>query len=207
MRGRDHIGMGAGTTAVAIIAAQAMGVAVSPAEFGLAMVTAAAGSLAPDIDHPFSLAGLTIPATLVSYPTVFLAWGWIAHRVPFLAPLDTSALPAVWSSTAWVFLALGVLLFCLSWAAGLVFRHRGPVHSIAFGLGSTVMVVVVLAFLRAPIWVAGPFAWGWLAHLIADSRTAHGLDYVWWPMGHAPHRAVPARDRAGTPPRNGPPAA
>jgi membrane-bound metal-dependent hydrolase YbcI (DUF457 family) len=183
MRGREHISIGAGSTALVLTVAQMNGAAVDPASMGLAIAVAAAGSLGPDLDHPGSLASLTIPLSLVGYSLVFLATPWIARQHPALVGLDLSGLGQGWHVAAWTALIAGVVLFILSWVLGAAFGHRGPVHSLAFGAAASAVVLIILAVYDAPLWMAAAFAWGWIAHLIADSTTTHGLQHVFWPIG------------------------
>lgn len=182
MTGREHIGIGAGVTFAALTIAQMNGAAIDTTAMALSLAAAAAGSLGPDLDHPNSLASLTIPATLVGYASLFLVSPWVAAQHPALSGLDLSAMGPKWSAAAWTALGAGLVLFTLSWVFGAMFGHRGPVHSVAFGAAATTVVLVVLALFNAPLWMAIPFAWGWVAHLMADSTTAHGLQHVFWPL-------------------------
>ncbi len=149
---------------------------------GLAIAAAAAGSLGPDLDHPGSLASVTIPISLIGYSVLFLVSPWVARQHPVLAVLDLSGLGQQWHTAAWTALVAGVLLLALSWVFGMTFGHRGPVHSLTFGAIASVAVLIVLAVYGAPLWMAAAFAWGWIAHLIADSTTANGLQHVFWPL-------------------------
>ena len=55
---------------------------------------------------------------------------------------------------------LGILLLAASLLFGLLFTHRGPVHSLAFGALATAASAVGLAALGGPLWLVLPFAWG-----------------------------------------------
>jgi membrane-bound metal-dependent hydrolase YbcI (DUF457 family) len=181
LRGREHIAIGVVSTTVVVAAAQFTQSSVDLPALGLAMLAAAAGSLAPDTDHPGSLASVTIPATACVYAVVFL----VARQLDAASssPLKLlSRLGPEWVLAAWLSLAAGLTLFLVSFVLGAVFGHRGPVHSIAFGIAATAAVFVGLAIFRAPLWLAVPFAWGWMAHLLADARTPDGLPSVAWPL-------------------------
>lgn len=183
MRGREHVAVGVASTALLLGMMQSAQGGVDAVAMLPALVAVSVGSLAPDLDHPGSLASLTIPVTLVSYAGMFL----LARRYEIAHP---GALPFGFSTVgpevllaAWVSLAVGITLLLLSFIFGSMFGHRGAVHSIAFGLGATALVLLGLALFKAPLWWAVPFAWGWFAHLMTDAMTPAGLPNILWPMG------------------------
>jgi len=180
--GREHVAIGAGSTFVVLAVAQVNGHPVATTLGVSAVAVAAAGSLGPDLDHPRSLASATIPAALITYSLFFLMSPWVASWHPLLAGLDLSGMGPRWTIAAWMALAAGVTLFLLSWILGAAFGHRGPVHSLGFGAMATAALVVVLVLFRLPLWLALPYAWGWIAHLVADSTTARGLQHAFWPL-------------------------
>lgn len=183
MTGRQHIAIGAGSAALAVGAMQSAGAGIDLGVLVPVVMAAAAGSLGPDLDHPGSLASMSIPITLITCAGTFLlVRGWeLSHPDGF--PTGLTALGSAWVSGAWLALGIGVALIAISIALGRMFGHRGIVHSIAFGLGATALVAVGLLTFGAPIFLAIPFAWGWLAHLMADATTSAGLSKVLWPLG------------------------
>lgn len=182
MTGREHMGIGVGATFAVVTAAQMSGHSIDTATAALALAAAAAGSLGPDLDHPNSLAGASIPAALIVYSGLFLLSPWVASLHPALAGLDLSTLGSPWTAAAWTALVVGLFLFALSWILAATFGHRGPVHSVGFGLAATAMVIILSAVFSAPLWLAIPFAWGWIAHLLADATTPRGLHHAFWPF-------------------------
>lgn len=159
----------------------------------MAMGAAAAGSLAPDLDHPFSKASFGIPTALLSYGGIFLLVAGFQSRSTSPQMLDLSLLGEGYFTAARLAVAVGLILLISSLLFGLLFSHRGPVHSLAFGGGITVAFTVGLAILGAPSWLWAPFAWGWIAHLLADATTPHGVPYLLWPLGTSlPGRHMPA---------------
>ena len=182
MTGREHVQIGAGST---ILAAGAWQQAHGGVNVGvLAALTAAAvlGSLSPDLDHPFSLLSMSIPAALIGYGGGFLAAVAYARAHQPAFDFGLSRLGPEWTSWAWAAVTLGFALLILSFALGGFFGHRGPVHSLAFGAGATVIMLGCLLAFHLSMFLAVPFAWGWVAHLIADSMTPAGLDSVLWPL-------------------------
>lgn len=182
LRGRQHISIGVGTTALAIGVTQVADAGVDVRVMAPSLVAAAIGSLGPDLDHPGSIASMSIPVTLITYGGVFLAArGWEASR-PEALPIVLSAFGAEWVTGAWAAIAVGIGLIAVSMVLGAAFGHRGIVHSVAFGAGVAALVAVALAAVDAPVQLALPFAWGWLAHLLADAVTPAGLGKLLWPL-------------------------
>jgi hypothetical protein len=148
-------------------------------------VVAVAGSLAPDLDHPHSLASFTIPSALLAYGGGFLLLMRISPALPkpqLIGPI-LSALPPVYTEAAWVAVVAGLALLLVAFVLGSMFGHRGLVHSVGFGLIATLVFMCVTLLLGAPAWWALAFAWGWATHLAADATTHDGLPDVLWPMG------------------------
>lgn len=169
--------------------AQATGTAMSTEAILVGAVAAGVGSLAPDIDHPQSLIGRRIPATLV-------ATGVMLLLIPVALQATSGGLfAAVWtelltmssSIVKWGILAVvvGAALLTLSGKTTAGTRHRGPVHSLAVGVVATVAVFIIGALLRCGPWIAPLFAVGWLSHLAADATTPNGLPYLLWPLGNS----------------------
>lgn len=182
MRGREHVLIGAGSVFLVGLGLQASVPSITTTVLLGCTAAAAAGSLAPDLDHPRSLASLSIPATLVVYGGGFLLMPVFTRHIPVLAPLDLSGMPRVYTVAAWLAVLLGVLLFGLSIAAGASFGHRGPVHSLVFGLAGSVGVLTATLVLRGPLWVPLLFAYGWATHLALDATTKMGLPRLLWPF-------------------------
>lgn len=160
-----------------------IGVHIAPTVYGMAAGAAAAGSLAPDLDHPFSKASFGIPTALLGYGGGFLLVAGIQGRSTAPQMFDLSLLGEGYFTAARLAVAVGLILLVSSFLFGLFFSHRGPVHSLAFGVGITVAFTVGLALLGAPLWLWAPFAWGWIAHLLADATTPHGVPHLLWPLG------------------------
>ncbi len=155
---------------------------IGPVSMATAAAVAAAGGLAPDLDHPFSLASFAIPTTLLGYGGGFLAV--LARQKTQEGPqlFSLTALGPSFVTAAWIAVWVGILLLALSLTAGKLFGHRGPVHSIAFGLIATLVVGLGLLVSGAPLWWALAFAWGWASHLAADGTTKMGLPHLLWPL-------------------------
>ncbi|MHB9004461.1 MAG: metal-dependent hydrolase [Coriobacteriia bacterium] len=181
--GRDHVAIAAGSTFLVMLGAQQAGIVVDASAMYGSMAAAAVGSLAPDLDHPGSLASLSIPASLLAYGGVFLLFAWLPERIPSLGVLDLSKLPAPYHQAASLAVGTALALFLLSAVAGATFGHRGPVHSIVFGLIATAAFFVAMLVLHAPLYLGIAFAWGWVTHLVADATTPMGLPSVLWPIG------------------------
>lgn len=149
----------------------------------MAFGAAAAGSLAPDLDHPFSKASFGIPTALLGYGLGFLLVAGIQQRSTSPQFFDLSMLGEGYFAAARLAVAVGLILLVSSFVFGLLFKHRGPVHSLVFGVGITAAFTIGLAMVGAPLWLCAPFALGWVAHLLADATTPHGVPYMLWPLG------------------------
>ncbi len=182
MRGREHVLLGAGSVVMVGLGAQAIGAAIPLSSLAMAAAAAAAGSLAPDLDHPGSLASLGIPATLLAYGACFLLLPLFSKNSMFASAFDGLATDARYTAIAWTAVIVAVLLFGLSIAAGAAFGHRGPVHSLVFGLAGTLGVLSGTLVLSGPLWIPLMFAWGWATHLGADATTKMGLPRLLWPF-------------------------
>ena len=202
MTGRDHLAIGVGTTTPAFGALQMSTGGLNIMAMIPALAAAGVGSLAPDLDHPRSLASMSIPIALIVYSAAFLGYGWYEARHPAQISLGISRMGQGWVTAAWTALAVGIVLVLVSLVLGALFGHRGAVHSIAAGLAATLLVAVGLAIFRAPVWLAIPFAWGWAAHLLADASTPMGLPALMWPIGAvgAPWSGAPVAARVATEP-------
>lgn len=192
MRGQQHMAIAGVSAWAACWGLQQAGMDIAPMSMFTAAAVAAAGGLAPDLDHPFSLASFAIPSTLIAYGGGFLAVAAWQKQQTGPQMFDLSALGPGYFSAAWIAVWVGALLLALSLIAAKVFGHRGAVHSIAFGVLATTVVAIGLLVFRAPLWWALAFAWGWASHLAADATTKMGLPSLLWPLGSKVPIAAPA---------------
>lgn len=174
--------IGALSTGLACWSMRAAGAPIEPATIGLAAAAAVAGSLAPDLDHPFSKASFGIPSALLAYGGGFLLAAFVQGRMHGPQLFRLSMLGPGYFAAARTAVGVGVVLLLLSLAFGAVFEHRGPIHSVAFGGLASVVFLIAAAALGAPVWLVLPFAWGWAAHLIADATTRMGVPRLLWPF-------------------------
>lgn len=187
LEGRAHLGIGVVSAGVVMWMAQSAGAPVSTGTVAAGVVVAGLGSLAPDIDHPKSLIGNRLPASLFASGLVLV----LASFGLKLAASDTGLLAAVWTSLLqWTspMLKWGVLLVALG--VGMLFvslkvtgavQHRGPTHSLAAAGVATVVSFVVCLLLGLGPWIGSLFGLGWFLHLFADATTPTGLPSLLWP--------------------------
>lgn len=188
MRGRDHLLFAAATTYIAIAGIQAATTGVNYASLLLPSAVAVAGSLAPDIDHPYSWASLRIPFTLLTFGTFILLMHWGLGLLPGPQLFDFRPAIAPYLGFAWVLVGIGVGLFALSLAAQTL-GHRSYVHSLGVGAALTLAVLVGLAFSHQSLGLSFAFAWGWLSHLFLDLPGRAGPPHLLWPFDCAPEFA------------------
>lgn len=182
MNGPQHMAVGGVSAGLILWGLRTAGADVGSSVIVTGSVVAAVGALAPDIDHANATIGMRIPVTLIAFGGTLL-----------LLPLMFATMPAAWDaqralgSTAW-FNSMGALLFVpgavlllLSIIAARTSSHRGPTHSFAFAGGSAVVASAAFAGFGIAWWYGLFFAWGWLTHLAADSRTPKGLQSLFWP--------------------------
>jgi membrane-bound metal-dependent hydrolase YbcI (DUF457 family) len=186
-----HALIGVGTASLGVIAAQAAGLPPVPLlALGIGALTAAAGSIATDLDHPKSFISNTIPSRIVRVALAILAVPLFAALATLLTtrdPLGTwtkvSAMLLGISLLRWAVLALGLALglILLSWLLYKSLHHRGPLHSLVFALAVTIAACVAFNAFGQP-WPLGLlFGWGWLWHILADGLTPEGVP-LWWPV-------------------------
>jgi hypothetical protein len=171
------------TTFFACWGMQSAGTPIAPSAMVAYAAAAAVGSLAPDLDHPSSLASLSIPCALLVPSVTLLGVAWYQGQMtgPHMLPssfFGPSMLAGAWAA---IWVAVGLLVSAL--VARSLFGHRGLVHSIGFGAIAATGVAVVLLLNRAPVSWALAFAWGWATHLAADSGSRVGLPDLFWPLG------------------------
>lgn len=182
MRSGAHVGIGVLSTGIVCWGLRQAGAPLDPTDVGLALGAAVVGSLAPDLDHPFSRASFGIPTVLLGYGGGFLLAAFLQSRMSGPQFLPLSALGPAYFKAAWTAVAVAVILLALSLVLGTLFGHRGPVHSIAFGVLASAGVAMAVVTLGAPLWLVVPFAWGWAAHLLADATTPMRVPRLLWPF-------------------------
>jgi hypothetical protein len=127
------------------------------------------GALLPDIDEP--------KATVARLPSVASrvvrdALGRGPLRRALMLPIESLAR------------AVEALTVALAGSVKARLGHRGAVHSLAAGLGLTLLVVLALTVAEAPCaprWVGAAFGLGYLSHLVGDGLTGRGVP-LWWPL-------------------------
>jgi membrane-bound metal-dependent hydrolase YbcI (DUF457 family) len=195
-----HAVIGIGTASLGIVAAEALGAPQAQATtLAVIAVVVVAGSIATDLDHPKSFISYGIPSHVVRVALTVLA---LPLLVALGVLLTTRDVQRAWDQfTAWIFsvtflrwalivLGLSLGLMGLSWVLYKNLHHRGPLHSLVFTAGVT--IVACLAFWtfgsdwRLGLW----FGWGWLWHLLADGLTEAGVPYF-WPWSDERKRILP----------------
>jgi membrane-bound metal-dependent hydrolase YbcI (DUF457 family) len=137
-----------------------------PPVTALGLGLAAAGGLAPDIDHQRAEAAQFCRAA-----------GGVACAVGLAAALS----PARGHPQPWFVLAgAGALVGLLPW---LTRPHgggyRGFVHSL-WGVGAVAALGgAAYGLAHAPLWAVAAFGAGWLSHLVLDALTREGLRLCW----------------------------
>ena len=183
----QHILIGVGAAGLAVLAGRAMGF---PRTDTMTLLTGAgviaAGAIAVDIDHPKSFVSSGLPLDVLDrlLPLVVLV---AVLAAALLAGRDAkdlmSLLQAAWVKLTLTIVGLALALMLASWLIAGTLRHRGPLHSLAFSVGITVVAVGVLLFLVPGFswWWGLGFGWGWLSHILADGLTQYGVP-LWWPL-------------------------
>ncbi len=181
MRGREHVLLGAGSVVMVGLGAQAIGAAIPLSSLGwLPRPRRRVRS------HRISIIPVRLPA--LASPHVAGLWRMLpatplfSKNSMFASAFDGLATDARYTAIAWTAVIVAVLLFGLSIAAGAAFGHRGPVHSLVFGLAGTLGVLSGTLVLSGPLWIPLMFAWGWATHLGADATTKMGLPRLLWPF-------------------------
>jgi len=184
-----HALIGVGTASLGVLAAEALGLPqVAPLVLAAGAVVTAAGSIATDLDHPRSFIANTIPLRVVRWALAILALPALAALGAYLTRRDlggalqqyqAAVLGVAFLRWAAIALALALGLMGLSWLLYKSLHHRGPLHSLVFTAGIT--VVACLAFWGLGFsWAWGLlFGWGWLWHILADGLTDHGVPLLW----------------------------
>lgn len=183
----QHIVIGIGTPGLAVLAGQALG--FPRPETSTLLICAgviAAGAIAVDIDHPHAFVSAALPRIIlrIAAPLIGLAVG-VVVVVPLMSHntdslVEILRMPFVqWAAAIMGFV---VALTLVSRLVARLWGHRGPLHSLAFSVGMTVMAVGVLWLLGAGrFWWGLLFGWGWLSHVLADGLTEQGVP-LWWPL-------------------------
>lgn len=175
MRGKVHavVGLAAGVVLMRASGASSLWLPVA----------GVVGALLPDIDEP--------NATVARLPRI--ACDAVREALEPAASREALALPLRLAGRAGeaVTMALAAAL-----KAGL--GHRGPIHSLAAGLGCT-LVATLVSTLVAASWTAWPagaaFGLGYVGHLVGDALTDRGVP-LWWPVSGARVCLGPPRVRA-----------
>jgi membrane-bound metal-dependent hydrolase YbcI (DUF457 family) len=184
-----HAIIGVGTASLGVLAAEVWGAPRStPILLGAGALITAVGAIATDLDHPRSFISNTIPSRLIRVTLAVLA-------IPILAALGSLLTTRDLHGTITEFTAMILGINFLRWAAvafgaslGLMLlsltlykslHHRGPLHSLVFTAGITIVVCVAFS-LSGVSWTWGLlFGWGWLWHILADGLTDQGVPFLW----------------------------
>jgi membrane-bound metal-dependent hydrolase YbcI (DUF457 family) len=184
-----HALIGVGTASLGVMAAEVLGYpTINPVALGIGAVVAATGAIATDLDHPRSFISHSIPSRVIRLALAILAIPILSALAVLLTTRDAtgtwnqlSALVMGWDILRWSFFAilLALGLIGLSWLLYRSLHHRGPLHSLLFTLGVTLIACAILAVLRKP-WEWGlVFGWGWAWHILADGLTTEGVPLCW----------------------------
>lgn len=195
-----HALIGLGTASLGVLAVEALGAPHVPplALAGGALLTAA-GSVATDLDHPKSFISNTIPSRVVRLSLAVLAIPLLAALGSLVTTRDVSGTvndltAMIWGVhfLRWAALALGASLglMLLSLVLYKNLHHRGPLHSLAFAAGITVVACAAIG-LSGASWTWGLlFGWGWLWHILADGLTDQGVP-LFWPFNDRRRHTLP----------------
>jgi membrane-bound metal-dependent hydrolase YbcI (DUF457 family) len=184
-----HAVIGVGTAALAVLAAESLGVPHSPGvTLGLGALATAAGSIATDLDHPSSFVSNTIPTRFIRVALAVLAIPILAALATLLGTRDMAGTLGTFTALVWgvnflrwAAIALGASLglMILSLLLYKSLHHRGPLHSLLITAGVTLAVCTAFALFGAS-WTWGLFfGWGWLWHILADGLTEQGVPFFW----------------------------
>lgn len=191
-----HIVVAIGTAGLAIVGGQVWGLPkpdLTTLLTGCAVI--AAGAVAVDIDHPRSFISSGLPRDILDrvLPVAVLV---VLFAAMFLTGHDIkglmSFLQASWVKLTLTIVGLALALMLAAWVISGTLRHRGPLHSLAFSIGMTVVAVVVLLYLVPELswWWGFGFGWGWLSHVLADGLTQYGVPF-WWPLSSRRFHVLP----------------
>ncbi len=184
-----HAIIGVGTASLGVLAAESLGAAPTPVlSLGMGALVVAIGSIATDLDHPRSFISNTIPSRLLRIALAVLAIPILAALGTFLTTRDlggtlngfTSLVMGIrflrWTAIA---LAASLGLMVLSLILYKSLHHRGPLHSLIFTAGITLLLAFACGLSGvSPAWGL-VFGWGWLWHILADGLTDHGVPFFW----------------------------
>jgi membrane-bound metal-dependent hydrolase YbcI (DUF457 family) len=196
-----HALIGVGTAGLGVLAVEALGSPpVSPAALGLGALIAAAGAIATDLDHPRSFISHSIPSRILRIALAVLTIPILALLATWLTlpnatgtwNMFTSLLLGV-AALRWALIAvaMSIGLMGLSWLLYKSLHHRGPLHSLLFTLGVTIVACLAVA-VSGQSWAWGLyFGWGWLWHILADGLTKEGVPFF-WPLNDDRQHSLPA---------------
>lgn len=184
-----HALIGVGTASLGVVTAEALGMPAPPlVTLGIGALLISTGSIATDLDHPKSFISNSIPSHVIRIALAVLVIPLLAGLTAMLTAPDPRG---TWTQLAglvfrvnflrWALIALLVAfgLILLSWVLYRSLHHRGPLHSIIFSVGITVILCLVFWWFWIP-WAWGlAFGWGWLWHILADGLTEGGVPFFW----------------------------
>jgi len=190
MNAGQHIIIGVGTAGVGLLAAQAIG--LPQPDIGTMLLGAgivAAGSLAVDIDHPKAFVSRSLPHEILKRALPILSLPVVVGMGMVFTGSDVDAATQF---LRWVFLwdlfklallaaVVAIALMLISRVTVLTLSHRGPLHSLLFAAGMTVLAVITSVSFSQGWWWGICFGWGWTAHILADGLTRMGVP-LWWPL-------------------------
>ncbi|MBN2388155.1 MAG: metal-dependent hydrolase [Anaerolineales bacterium] len=184
-----HAVIGVGTASLGVAAAELLGAPLAvPAAVAFGAVTVILGSIAVDIDHPKSYISNTIPTRVIRLAIAGLS---LPALVAVGVYLTTRDLQGAWTQfTAavfgvailrWMAVAMGaaLALMGLSWVLCRSLHHRGPLHSLVFTAGVTLVACLACWGVGLYWWWGLWFGWGWLWHILADGLTEAGVPLLW----------------------------
>jgi membrane-bound metal-dependent hydrolase YbcI (DUF457 family) len=184
-----HAMIGVGTASLGVVAAEVFGMHQPPlVTLGIGALVIGTGSIATDLDHPKSFISNSIPSHVIRIALAVLVIPLLAGLAALLTAPDPQG---TWAQLAglvfgvnflrWALIALlsALGLILLSWLLYRSLHHRGPLHSIIFAVGMTVIACLVFWWFWIP-WAWGlAFGWGWLWHILADGLTEAGVPFFW----------------------------
>lgn len=193
MTGKQHIAVGIVSSILGAWGLQAVGVPIMPeASLVVGVLVAAAGALAPDIDHPKSLISRRLPGKflrrglpLLAVAVVLGLLPLIIGEIPGIAGVLGSAANRLGVTIAVTLLAVGLGLKAVSLVVTALSRHRGATHSLLFTVAVIIGALWLCSGLGVSAWYGCFFGWGWLSHLVADALTEMGLPELFWPFAHS----------------------
>lgn len=176
MMGRTHALSGAAVWACAAGVWHAAGVpaAPGPAVVVVGAALAAAAALAPDLDHPDSMAAHA-PQVVARHVS-----RGICRALPRTRQWRDArkALQLAVKAAGWV---LALPTRAVAWVIHRALGHRGPTHSLPAAASVGVVALLVAWWAPCPWWWGAAIAAGYMIHLAGDVWTVSGIP-LWWPV-------------------------